>query len=163
MTLSRTKHSTQTKVKVVLEALKGEKTTAEITAKYSIHATQINAWKKAVLEIIPEAFSTKRKQQATDQQALVDELCKSIGQLKVENDFLKKTLTVPLEARKTWVEPEHAVLSIRKQCALLGINRSSLYYRSAGIDDYSLLLMHELDKQYTETPFYGVLKMTDCL
>jgi transposase-like protein len=92
MTISRTKHSAQTKVKVVLEVLKGEKTTAELTAKYSIHATQINIWKKAVLDIMPEAFSSKRKQQATNQQALVDELYKQIGQLKVENDFLKKTL-----------------------------------------------------------------------
>jgi transposase-like protein len=92
MSISRTKHSTATKVKVVLEALKGEKTTAEITAKYSIHATQINAWKKAVLAILPEAFSSKRKRQENDQQALVDELYKQIGQLKVENDFLKKNI-----------------------------------------------------------------------
>lgn len=92
MTINRTKHSTQTKVKVVLEVLKGEKTTAEITAKYGIHATQINNWKKAVLEVIPEAFSNKRKQQDNDQQALIDELYKQIGQLKVENDFLKKNL-----------------------------------------------------------------------
>lgn len=90
MTINRKKHSTQTKVKVVLDVLKGEKTTAEITAKYGIHATQINNWKKAVLEVIPEAFSTKRKQQDNDQQALVDDLYKQIGQLKVENDFLKK-------------------------------------------------------------------------
>ncbi len=73
-----------------MEALKGEKTTAEITAKYSIHATQINTWKKAVLEILPEAFSRKRKRKENNQQALVDELCKQIGQLKVENYFLKK-------------------------------------------------------------------------
>jgi len=92
MTINRKKHSTQTKVKVVLEVLKGEKTTAEITAKYGIHATQINNWKKAVLEVIPEAFSNKRKQQDNDQQALIDELYKQIGQLKVENDFLKKNL-----------------------------------------------------------------------
>jgi len=92
MTISRKKHSTQTKVKVVLEVLKGEKTTAEITAKYGIHATQINNWRKAVLEVIPEAFSNKRKQQDSDQQALIDELYKQIGQLKVENDFLKKNL-----------------------------------------------------------------------
>ena len=92
MTINRKKHSTQTKVKVVLEVLKGEKTTAEITAKYGIHATQINNWKKSVLEVIPEAFSNKRKQQDNDQQALVDELYKQIGQLKVENDFLKKNL-----------------------------------------------------------------------
>ena len=92
MTLSRKKHSTQTKVKVVLEALKGEKTTAEITAKYGIHATQINTWKKAVLAILPETFSHKKKRQENDQQALIDELYKQVGQLKVENDFLKKNV-----------------------------------------------------------------------
>ena len=43
---------------------------------------------------------------------------------------------------------------------MLDLNRSSLYYRPVGIDDYSLMLLHELDRQYTETPFYGVLKMT---
>ena len=59
-----------------------------------------------------------------------------------------------------WIEKEHTKLSIRKQCELFGINRSSLYYQPIGIDAYSLLLMNELDKQYTETPFYGVLKMT---
>ncbi|NOR80264.1 MAG: hypothetical protein GQ529_05440 [Methyloprofundus sp.] len=92
MTINRKKHNTQTKVKVVLEVLKGEKTTAEITAKYGIHATQINNWKKSVLEVIPEAFSNKRKQQDNDQQALIDELYKQIGQLKEESDFLKKNL-----------------------------------------------------------------------
>ena len=91
MTINRKKHSTQTKVKVVLEALKGEKTTAEITAKYGIHSTQINNWKKAAIEIIPEAFSGSRKRQEDGQEALIDELYKQIGQLKVENEFLKKT------------------------------------------------------------------------
>jgi len=90
MTISRKKHSTQTKVKVVLEALKGEKTTAEITSNYGIHATQINNWKKAALEIIPEAFSTRKKRREDEQQVLVDELYKQIGRLKVENEFLKK-------------------------------------------------------------------------
>ena len=68
-----------------------------------------------------------------------------------------------LEARKLWIDPEHSLLSIRQQCDLLGINRSSWYYQPTEIDDYNLLLMHELDKQYTETPFYGVLKMTEHL
>ena len=72
-------------------------------------------------------------------------------------------MTLPLETRKMWIEPGHSKLSIRKQCCLLSINRSSLYYRPVGIDDYTLMLMHELDKQYTETPFYGVLKMTERL
>jgi len=62
-----------------------------------------------------------------------------------------------------YIEPGHSELSIRQQCGLLGINRSSLYYRPVGIDAYTLMLMHELDQQYTETPFYGVLKMTQHL
>lgn len=92
MTVSRAKHSTQVKVKVALEAIKGDKTTAELTSTHGIHATQINNWKKAALDIIPEAFSNKRKRVEEDQQSLVDELYKQIGQLKVENDFLKKKL-----------------------------------------------------------------------
>jgi len=66
MTISRKKHSPQMKVKVVLEALKGEKTTAEIATKYGINVTQINNWKKSVLEVLPDAFSVKKKHQVDD-------------------------------------------------------------------------------------------------
>jgi len=72
-------------------------------------------------------------------------------------------LNVSLDRRKIWVDPGYSALSLRKQCGLLGLNRSSLYYKPVGIDDYTLMLMHELDKQYTDTPFYGVLKMTQHL
>lgn len=92
MSISRTKHSVQFKTKVALAALKGDQTIAEMTAKYGVHATQINRWKKAALTILPEAFSNKRQRQNDDQQALVDELYKQIGQLKVENEFLKKNV-----------------------------------------------------------------------
>ena len=61
MTTIRKKHSTQSKVKIALAAIKGDKTTAELTSAYGVHATQINNWKRAVLDIIPEAFSSKRK------------------------------------------------------------------------------------------------------
>lgn len=91
MTTLRKNHTTKTKVKIALEAIKGDKTTAEITSTYGIHATQVNAWKKQALESIPEAFSAKRKKQESNQQELIDELYKQIGQLKVENDFLKKS------------------------------------------------------------------------
>ncbi len=59
-----------------------------------------------------------------------------------------------------WIEPEHSMLSLRQQCELLGMNRSSWYYQPVGESDYNLLLMRELDEQYTNTPFYGVLRMT---
>ena len=52
-------------------------------------------------------------------------------------------------------------ISIRRQCEILGLNRSSLYYEPAGMTDYNLLLMDLIDKQYTETPYYGIRRMTE--
>lgn len=86
----RKKHTNQTKVKVALEAIKGQKTTAEITSKYSVHASQVNTWKKKALEIIPEAFSSTKRRTEDNHQELIDELYKQIGQLTVEKDWLKK-------------------------------------------------------------------------
>lgn len=50
--------------------------------------------------------------------------------------------------------------SLRQQCALLGINRSSLYYKPKPVSELDIHLMHLLDEQYTKTPFYGVRRMT---
>ena len=91
MTTMRTKHTTQTKVKMGLEAIKGDKTSSEITSSYGVHITQINTWKKLALAVIPDAFSSKIKKKSDEQQELVDQLYRQIGQLKVENDFLKKS------------------------------------------------------------------------
>jgi len=57
------------------------------------------------------------------------------------------------------LEPKHEIFSQRKQCELLGVNRSSLYYQPKGESRENLSLMRLLDEQYTATPFYGVLKM----
>jgi putative transposase len=50
-------------------------------------------------------------------------------------------------------------LSIRRQCELLGINRSSLYYKPVGMDAETLLLMRLIDEEYTKHPFYGMRRM----
>lgn len=61
------------------------------------------------------------------------------------------------------IDKKSSVLSLRKQCQLLEINRSNLYYQSTGETAENLYLMRLLDEQYTKTPFYGVLKMTEFL
>ena len=90
MTKSRKSHTAQIKMKVALEAIRGEKTNAEIASKYGVHVTQINTWKKKALEIFPEAFSRKRQRADDDQQALIDDLYQQIGRLTMERDWLKK-------------------------------------------------------------------------
>ena len=58
------------------------------------------------------------------------------------------------------MEPEHARLSLRRQCELLGINRASLYYQAVGERAENLRLMRLIDEQYTRCPFYGSRRLT---
>ena len=58
------------------------------------------------------------------------------------------------------IEPDHADLSIRAQCGLLSISRSSFYYSPLGETGTNLSLMLKIDKQFLDTPFYGVRQMT---
>jgi putative transposase len=61
------------------------------------------------------------------------------------------------------VEPGHPEISVRRQCELLDVHRSGLYYQPVGESQENLLLMRLLDEQYTRTPFYGSRKMTEWL
>jgi putative transposase len=58
------------------------------------------------------------------------------------------------------IDPQDGEFSLRRQCELLGINRSSLYYPPVAESEENLRLMRLLDEQYTRTPYYGVLRMT---
>ena len=64
-----------------------------------------------------------------------------------------------LARRRQFVDGEHQSLSIARQCALLGVSRSGLYYRSKGVSREDLALMQAMDWQYLETPFYGSRRM----
>ncbi len=59
------------------------------------------------------------------------------------------------------IEPDHPVISISRQCDLLGLSRSSYYYESSSDENsFNLEIMRLMDEQYTRTPFYGVPRMT---
>ena len=57
------------------------------------------------------------------------------------------------------VERTHPTLSIGTQCRLLSISRSSFYYEPQGETAMNLALMRLIDRQFLETPFYGVRQM----
>lgn len=58
------------------------------------------------------------------------------------------------------MEPGNTMISVSHQCKLLGLSRSSFYYRSQGDSSYNLILMNLIDEQFTKTPFYEVARMT---
>jgi len=78
------------RAKVALEAFKEKKTLAELSSTFGVHPNQICKWKKQLLESLPDLFTDRRKRKDKEQEELIDELYRQIGQLKVELDWLKK-------------------------------------------------------------------------
>jgi Transposase and inactivated derivatives len=66
------------------------------------------------------------------------------------------------EALKTIISPTHK-LSVRKQCKLLGVNRSTFYYKPIEEREENVSIMHELDREYMHHPTKGVISMVDHL
>ena len=87
MTLIRKKpHGSEFKFKVALEALRGEKTLAQICQEYGVVSSQVAKWKKVVLEQGASVFTGVSSSTAASC-ADLDKLHATIGSLKVENDF----------------------------------------------------------------------------
>lgn len=86
----RKQYSSQFKVKVALEAIRGQKTANEIASEYGVHPTQIAQWKKQVLDELPNVFARPGSERAKSEEAFIASLYQQIGQLKVEVEYLKK-------------------------------------------------------------------------
>ena len=80
------------KAKVAVEAIRGQRTTAQIAQVYSIHPALVSAWKKQVLEALPGIFQEPRDGRTHAADAEKDESYKQIGQLKVELDWPREKL-----------------------------------------------------------------------
>jgi len=73
---------------------------------------------------------------------------------------LKKNLHCSVDMKRSMIEPNNSGISLERQCELLGLSRSSYYYRPMPPSEMNLELMRLIDEQYTKTPFYGVPRMT---
>ena len=89
---SRRKFTAEFKSKVCVEALKEQQTIEALAKKYDLHPTQINTWKKEFLQNASVVFEKEGTSKQSDHEALTQALYAQIGELKVANDFLKKSL-----------------------------------------------------------------------
>jgi len=69
-------------------------------------------------------------------------------------------MSCSLEQRRSWIQPQHQRLSVRRQCQLLGLATASYYYQAQPESVQNLRYLRWLDEEYTRHPFYGVRKMT---
>ncbi|WP_422784888.1 IS3 family transposase [Ruminiclostridium cellulolyticum] len=157
------------KTKIVLEVLKEAQTLTEIAAKYEIQPNQLTRWKSEFIKNANRAFSvdadeTEQLKQAHEAQ--IDELHRQIGQLTVERNWLKKKSEQfgLLTSRQSMVDKKHKKLTITRQCQLLGLNRSTLYYQPHEPDrseEYRVKWL--IDEIYTRDSSLGYRRMTHIL
>ena len=91
MKKGRRNHSASFKAKVALEAVRGEKSLAEIASQYEVHPNQVSKWRKQLIEELPGMFADK-KRRAGESEEQKARLYEEIGRLKVELDWLQKKL-----------------------------------------------------------------------
>ena len=99
MARKRRSFSPEFKAKIALEAIKGLKPIAEIAQRHKLHATQINLWKKQLLDGAPALFEDGRKKSSDKESDEPDSaaLFEQIGRMKVELEWLKKKVAENIE------------------------------------------------------------------
>jgi putative transposase len=152
--------SAAVKAPVALAALQGDRTVNALARPFGVHPTLIHAWKQQLLAGAEAVFGNGAKAPAPDAQAEQAELFEQIGRLKMELQWLKKKSARSADELRPLSEVGHPPLSVRRQCALLGLSRSSLYYQPAGETADTLRLLRLIDEPDTACPFYGSRRLT---
>ena len=92
------KVSKEEKAKIVLTILRGDQTANEIAVQYNVHPALISRWKQTAIDGLPELFEDKRlkvdKHRFNEQEKLLEQACKLVGQRDIELDWLKKKLSI---------------------------------------------------------------------
>jgi putative transposase len=164
MSKKRTTYTAELKSKLVLELLKNEKTLAEIASFNNITPKNLQNWKKIFLEnaVIAMEPSKAVKEYKEELVAAYEEnemLTKIVGKMTVEKEWLEKKLKgLDLSDKKQLIEFKPKEVSLSRQCELLALNRSSLYYQNKTNVKKDEIKNH-ITKIFEEIPIYGAKKV----
>ena len=155
-------YSAEFKTKVVFELLREEETASAIASRYGVSVQTLNQWKKKFLENAALAFdvggATKEYRDRIEKLEKENEaLAKTLGKTTIERDWaVGKLKSLDLSSKRSLVGSRLENLSVTRRCELIGLNRSTLYYRPVPMSEYDLKVMRRIDEIYTEvSSFYG--------
>lgn len=86
----RRRISSEVKAEAALEAIRGQMSINEIASKYEVHPNQVTAWKKEVLDRMPEILSDRRSKKQEGKNGNEGDLYQQIGHLTMQVEYLKK-------------------------------------------------------------------------
>ena len=171
MSTKRKTYSAEFKAKVVLEVLEGNETLNQIASKYELLPANVKNWKKIFLENMGLAFDKSAvvkeyKEKIETLQKDKDSMAKKVGELTLEKDFLEGKLVslVSSRTRKKFVDTKHK-LSLNKQCKLLHIAKSTLYYSHVKrfSSEWEIKFLNKLNDIHSEFPYYGTRRLVTAL
>jgi putative transposase len=157
-------YSTAFKTKLVLEVLKNEKTLEEIAIEYKVLKKNLQNWKatflaNAEIAMEPAKAVKEYKDEIQELQAKNDEYAKTVGQITVENNWMRgKLKSLDLIDKKALIESKLITLSILRQCELIGLSRSSFYYVPV-VDEAKEAIKTQMKSIHEEIPIYGSAKV----
>lgn len=152
--------SVDVKTKIVLEMIREESTVAELSSKYEVSAKTLHSWRKQFLANASIAFEPAKaiseyKEQIDSLKAQNDELAKALGKTTVQRDWaVGKLKSLDFLNKKTLVGSK-LKLSKTRQYEMLGINRSTVYYKAESMNPYDKDIMKKIEQIYLENPEYG--------
>jgi putative transposase len=139
----------------------GYYTINQIAGEYKVTVKSIQNWKKQFLENASLAFDTDKatevyKKELKAKEDEIDELAKALGKTTVERDWaVKKLVSLDLLNKKYLVDSKLTTISKTRQCELLGISRTTLYYKPKPMSLKDIQILHAMDEIYTDNPEYG--------
>jgi putative transposase len=154
-------YTAEQKTKIVLELLKEDQTLNQLATKYKITSRSIQNWKKQFLDNASLAFddgkaTDRYKKEIKKKEEEIDELAKALGKTTIERDWaVKKLKSLDLSNKKSLVDSKLTTVSKTSQCKLLGVNRSSYYYKPKPMSQRNIKILHAMDEIYTDNPDYG--------
>ncbi|MDT0499301.1 IS3 family transposase, partial [Algiphilus sp. W345] len=159
----RRNHTAAFKAKVAMAALKGDKTLVELAQQYDVHANQITDWKTRLQQRAKDMFETAAERTQRQTGPSVKDMQAKIGQLTLENDFLAgRARSHGRCEREAMIDREHE-LSVVRQCTLLELNRSTVYYVHQPTPPADLAMMRLIDELHLNFPFAGSRMLRDLL
>lgn len=153
--------SSEEKTKIVLELIKEDSTLGQLASKYEISSKTIQNWKKqfltnAALAFEPAKVLSEYQEQINNLKEQNDELAKALGKTTVERDWaMGKLKSLDLSNKKSLVESKLNQLPKARQCELLDISRSTIYYKAKDISVDKLTILNRIDEIYTDNPEFG--------
>jgi putative transposase len=163
MSRKRTTYSTEFKTKIVLEVLQADRTLNEIASVNNITPKNIQNWKEkflanAQMAMEPSKAIKEYKDENIKLQEKLDQYAKTVGQLTVENNWMQGKLSSLDSKNKQAIVESKLNISISRQCSLLSLNRSNIYYTPI-VNINEIAIKTHIQNVFEEIPIYGYLKV----